>query len=253
MCIVNASRVVFATLVSLGCTFTAQVALAEQAAATSVPQIVTTGSAEVLLPAAKASFSIGVMISAPTSAAAGESNARVFKAVSEALLHAGLKPEEIKGSRLTVSPRWTYDPKTEKSKRSAFEANHTLQIETENLDRIGAFIDTALSAGATDASQIAFFAKDVDTARRQALSQAVVAARGDAETMAHADGGTLSELLLLSSERANEATGVELSEIVVTASRRTREPVSTEVTPSQIRISATVHARWRFIPAPTGH
>ena len=70
--------------------------------------------------------------------------------------------------------------------------------------------------------------------------------------MARAAGGTLGDLLLLSTERTNEAPGVDLEEIVVTGARRVREPVNTDVIPSQIKVTARVIARWRFVSTATG-
>jgi hypothetical protein len=69
--------------------------------------------------------------------------------------------------------------------------------------------------------------------------------------MARAAGGALGDLLLLSTERTNEALGVDLEEVVVTGARRAREPVNTDVTPSQIIVFARVIARWKFLPTAT--
>jgi uncharacterized protein len=227
-------------------------ALAQQVPPTPASaQIIVSGSAEVSVPPVKASFSVGVMTSALSAATAGEDNARISKGVLAALEQAGVKREEIAGSRLGVRPRWEFDDKGRHPKRSAFEANNTIQIATENLAQVGNFIDAALSAGATDASEITFSAKDIDEARRRALGQAVAAARTDAEAMARAAGGALGDLLLLSTERTNEAPGVELEEIIVTGARRTRAPVATDVIPSQIKVTARVIARWRFVSGAT--
>ena len=110
-------------------------------------------------------------------------------------------------------------------------------------------IDAALAAGATSASDVGFSADDLDEARHRALGQAVAAARGDAEALARAGGGTLGELLLLSTERAPDYSGGGLNEIVVTATRASAPPpVPTTVLPEQITVSASVTGRWRFIP-----
>jgi uncharacterized protein len=233
------------------CGLAARSACGQQTAQSPAPQIVVSGSAEVLIPPSTGSFSIGVLTSAQTAAAAAEENARISKAVLEGLGRAGVKSDEITGSRLGVRPQWEYDEKGRHPKRSAFEATNTIQIATENLSKVGMFVDAALSAGATDASDIAFSAKDANEARRRALSQAVAAARADAEVMARAGGGALGELLLLSTERTNEVPGVELSEMAVAGARRTRETINTDVIPSQIKVSARVIARWRFVVAPT--
>jgi uncharacterized protein YggE len=229
------------------------VALAEQVTANAQPQIIVTGSAEIFLPATKASFSIGILTSASSANSANEENARVSKSVIEALRVAHLKPEDITGSRLVVSPRWDYEEKSRRPKRSVFEATNTIKIVTEDLPQVGTYIDAALSSGATDISDVEFAAKDTDAARRQALSQAVASARADAETIARAGGGALGELLSLSTERTNQAAGVSLEEIVVTGSRRAREHVSTDVIPSQIKVTARIDARWRFVPAARTH
>jgi uncharacterized protein len=243
------STVILAAMVNVIGVFARQPALAQQVAAASAPQIVTSGSAEAFVPPSTASFSIGVMTSAPTAAAAGEDNARLSTSVLAALERAGLKRDEISGSQLGVRPRWEYDDKGRHPRRSAFEANNTIQIATADLSQIGNYIDAALSAGATDASEITFSAKDIEEVRHRALGQAVAAAKADAEAMARAGGGSLGDLLLLTTERINEASGAELAEVIVTGARRPREPVNTDVIPSQIQVSARVIARWRFVPA----
>src|SRR5262249_6268938 len=153
-----------------------------------------------------------------------------------ALRNAHLSGEEIKGSRLVVSPRWDYE--SHRPKRIGYQAVNTIDIETTNLSQLGAVIDAALSAGATDVSEITFLSKKTDEARRRALGQAVGSARADAEAMARAGGGALGDLLLVSTERTNEAPGVELQEVVVTAGRRAAVP--TDVAPSQIKVTARV-------------
>jgi uncharacterized protein YggE len=220
---------------------------AQRADQTPAPQVVVSGTAEVPVPPMKASFSLGVLTSGQSASTAAEDNTRISKAVLEALGRAGLKQEEITGSRVRVGPHWEYDENGRHPKRSAFDAINTIEIATENLAQIGALIDAALSAGATDASDIAFSAKDLEEARRRALSLAVAAARTDAETIARAGGGTLGELLLLSTERVNEVPGVE--EVVVTAQRRAGKALNTDVIPSQIKVSARVIGRWKFVPA----
>jgi uncharacterized protein YggE len=113
-------------------------------------------------------------------------------------------------------------------------------------------LDAALSAGATDVSDVNFAAKDIDEARRRALGQAVAAARADAEAMARAGGGALGDLLLLTTEKINDSSGGDLDEVIVTGTRRSRQsPVNTEVLPSDIKVSARIIARWKFV-VPAG-
>ena len=222
---------------------------ADPGAALTPGQITVSGRGEVSIPPSTATFSIGVNTRAPTAAAAGEQNARLSKDILAALERAGLPLQDVKRSQLSVHRQWDYNTNGQRAKSSAFEATNAIRIETHRLDQVGIVIDAALAAGATSASDVGFSADDLDEARHRALGQAVAAARGDAEALARAGGGTLGELLLLSTERAPDYSGGGLNEIVVTATRASAPPpVPTTVLPEQITVSASVTGRWRFIP-----
>ena len=226
---------------------------AQSVGSASQPMIVAAGTADVLIPPTKASFSIGIHTTGAAASAASGDNARLSKVVTEALLAAGVRREELAGSRLNVGPRWMWDQPTRQQKRAGYEATNTVRVETDQLDKIGVYLDAALNAGATDVSDVSFSSKNSDAARHQALTEAVANARADAEAMARAGGGSLGELMLLSTEPTNMQPGIAVEEIVVTASRRRQETVSTDVTPSQIKVTARVVARWRFLPAAGPH
>jgi len=229
--------------ICIACTAASSAVLAQTSPSVVAPTIVVTGHGEVLVPPTKASFTVSVTTTKPTAAAAGEENARTTKAVMESLKAAHLSREEITGSSLSISPHWDFSEHP--PRRTGFDATNAIQIETERLDQIGAIIDAALAAGANDVSPAEFSAKDTSQARRQALAQAIATARGDAAAMASAGGGTLGELVLLSTGSDFARPGYQ--EIVVTAARRSGA-VGTELIPSQIRVTAQVEARWRFVP-----
>src|SRR5215469_12403017 len=102
-----------------------------------------------------------------------------------------------------VAPRWNYDQATQRQKLAGYEATTIMQIETDRLERLGAYMDAGLGAGATGVSMVSFSAKNSDEARRRALVQAVSQARTDAETVARAGGGSLGPLLLLTTAPQN--------------------------------------------------
>ena len=225
---------------------------ADPGAAIAPAQITVSGRGEVSVPPSTATFSIGVNTRAPTAAAAGELNARLSKDVLAALERAGLPRQDVKRSQLSVNRRWDYNANGQRTKASAFEATNTIEIETHRLDQVGVVIDAALGAGATSASDVGFRAYDIDAARHRALSQAVAAARGDAEALARAAGGTLGELLLLSTGPVSDYAGVPLAEMAVAAAPRVAPPpVPTTVLPGDITVDASVNGRWRFVPQTT--
>jgi uncharacterized protein YggE len=130
-------RKTFFATAFVACNIAAHGAYAEQSTQIAAAQIVVSGSAEVLVPPTKASFSIGVLTSAKAAATAAEDNARISKTVLEALERAGLSHIEITGTRFGVRPKWEYDDSGRHPKRTAFEATNTIQIVTENLAQVG--------------------------------------------------------------------------------------------------------------------
>src|SRR5271170_6586471 len=108
---VVSSRVIGAIVTAMAFVAAADTAIAQQYTATTIPQIVVSGSSDVNLPPAKAAFSISISTTGPSSAVASEDNARISKAVLDALDRSGLKGKDITGSHLSVNPRWDYDPK----------------------------------------------------------------------------------------------------------------------------------------------
>ncbi len=212
-----------------------------------VPQIVVAGSAELVIKPTTAELSIEIKTAAATSAAAATANAQLTKSVLEALKAASLGREEILGTQLSVGPKWNYDESTRRNKRTGIEATNSIQIKTDKLDNIGAYIDAALGAGATGVSNVSFSSTESEVKKRAALAEAVQNARSDAEVIARAGGGKIGALLQISTERPNAMAGVEVEEVVVTAAR-TEGLANTEVVPRLIVVKATVVAHWQFVP-----
>jgi uncharacterized protein YggE len=236
----NAIHRFWALGVLLALTARAQVAVSPTASGDRGPQIVVSGTGEVSVPPAKASFSIEIKTTASTAGAASAENARLSRLVTDGLHSANIRASEVTGSQISVGPQWSYDESARRQKRTAYAATNSIQIQTEQLDRVAAYIDAALSAGATGVSEVFYSEKDPAAVRRQALGEAVAAARRDAEAMAHAGGGRLGELELLSTEQ---------SDLMATQMRMFKKSVaeSSEIIAPQITVNAKVLARWRFL------
>jgi uncharacterized protein len=213
------------------------------------PQVIASGTADVTISATTATFSIDVNSLGASAATASAESTRISKAVSNALRAAGLSHDEIAQTQLTVTPRWQYDEATHKQKLTGYEATTTIRLETDRLDRLGAYMDSALSAGATGISGINFSAKDSNDARRRALAQAVSQAKADAETIARAGGGTLGQLLLLTSEPQNMPRFAEMNAPLPMMARSVAGAERPNIIPSQIQVTATVVGHWKFVPS----
>ena len=209
------------------------------------PQVIASGQGVVHVMPDRAQLTIRVQTNASSAATASSDCSRIAKAVSDALAAAGLTGPELKLTRLSVEPHWEYNGKR---RRTGYDAVHTLRIETARLDRLGAWIDAALGAGATDIDDPTFKLEDPEAPRQEALAKAVASARRDAETMARAAGGSLGELLVIGTGNSARQDS-QLQEVVVTALRRNAMPsVPTTIVPGELEISESVSARWAFLP-----
>jgi uncharacterized protein YggE len=118
-------------------------------------------------------------------------------------------------------------------------------LQTEQLDKMAVYVDAALSAGATGVTTVNYIAKDPEAMRRQALTDAVAAARRDAESMAQAGGGRSGELELLTTEQTDPAFSERMSRMFKKSGAD-----NTEIVAPRITISARVIAKWRYLPNP---
>lgn len=218
---------------------------AAQAPTPNAPTIAVAGEGEVQVTPDRAAVPIEIESDAPTSSAAGASNAKLTRAVVDALKRAGAGSADIATQGYSVQPQWQYS-QSGPPKRSGYRASMQLQLTVSDLQRLGPWIDAALSAGASGVGNVQYDSSRLQAARQQALTLAVQHARSDAGTLAAASGGKLGDLVELSTQQPGIQPGV-LQEAVVTAARR---EVGTTFQGTQLQIHAVVLARWAFVAQP---
>jgi uncharacterized protein YggE len=131
---------------------------------------------------------------------------------------------------------------------TTYVTTETFTVRIRNFDLIGAVIDTALAAGAQTISNVNFERTETRGPYLDALDVATRQARENAEAMVRASGGQLGRLVELSTE------GVEVSRfdprdfggVGIEAGISGLSEATTVVVPD-VRISATVYARWQMI------
>lgn len=115
-------------------------------------------------------------------------------------------------------------------------ARNSIRVRMSELDGVGAVIDVALDAGANRVDAVQFNAASLDDARREALAGAIERARGDAEIMARAAGGTLGALIEVTTEWPE--------------TRFTRQYLgafaATTISPAAQTVSVNVLTRWHL-------
>jgi uncharacterized protein YggE len=216
------------------------------------PEVATTGEGTRTVQADRASVIVSVETRAPTPSAAGALNAARNTAIRDAIAALGVPREDIATSGYNVYPMrrepqyGPYDPR-QAQRDTGYVANNAVRVtlrRPEQLGLVGRVIDTALTAGATLITGVHYEARRTDDAEREALADAVADARSRAEAIARAAGGSLGELLEVST--APRGAGVEFA----TMARMRGAPAyagPTPITPREIEVRQYVTARWRLV------
>ena len=154
----------------------------------------TSGTGEITLAPDWASVTLAVASRAATASEAARANARTVAAVWDAIARAGVPRDSVKSMSSGVQPVIDYE---QERRIVGYVAETSLHVPVRDLERLGALIDAALAAGATELRGVQPRSTREDAVRAEVLTQAVVAARADAETLAAAAGGRLAGLIEL--------------------------------------------------------
>jgi uncharacterized protein YggE len=203
------------------------------------PLVATTGVGEASAVPDRATLYIAVQTRAQTANAASTDNARRLRAVMDTLRQIGISGEQIETANYNVSPEMSY-PQSQAPRTVAYTVTNSLLVRLRRIDDVGRVIDAALAKGANEISSLQFSSSKADSVRSVALSAAVTDAKTQAESMARAAGGSLGPLLELS-------TSVPIRPMPMIQPMMARA-AATPITPGEQTISATVSAKWVFIP-----
>lgn len=228
------ARTALALLAGLTLAGAAPAAAQEPAGPRHEPEIVVSGTGTVTLTPDYAQIQISVVTRDDLAATAGEDNARTMNAVRAALKSLLGVPDD---SLPTVA--YSVDTQYDRGRPSGYQASSTLEVHA-SLARVGRVIDAALGAGATNISQLTFESTKRDAARLEALARAVQRARREAEAIARASGGRLGNLLSATTTGAVAFAGPQMAAM--------RASAETPVVAPPLEVSATVTARWAFVP-----
>jgi uncharacterized protein YggE len=212
-----------------------------------IPQIHATASEEVEIAPDRAAVSLAVESRAKTAAAAGAENARIQTAVLDTLRKLGIESRHIRTQGVSITPEYEYPRDGGRPTVIGYQARNTIQVELQQIARVGTVIDAALGRGATNVGGLHFFASNAAEARREAMKKAVARVRADAEAIAAAAGGSLGPLLeIIASADAPDPRPFNQGTMMM--ARAERADVSTPIEAGQIRVTANVSARFTFVP-----
>lgn len=211
------------------------------------PQIVTNGEGEAQVTPDRARVHIAVETRGKTAAEAAAENARIQAAVIARLRALGIAAERITTVGYNVQPEYnrSRDPDVTEPRVIGYVARNTVRADVWRMEQVGPVIDAALAAGANSVGGLDMYSSREDAIRRQALANAVNAARADAEAMAAAAGGRLGPLLELTSGGFYRPQPTPMMRGGVAMEMQAAD---TPIAAGEQTVRANVMARWQFVP-----
>jgi len=169
---------------------------------------------------------VGVMTRAPTSQEAATRNAHDVDAVLAAVRKAAGPTAVLRTISYTLNPNYQFHQGSEPT-IDGYNAANIVQVQLDDLARIGAAIDAATQAGANHVQGIQFTLRDQDAVRAQALREAALRARAEADVLAAALGLKVLRVLTVeeNSPRIVPIRPLARSEVHVTAAAAVPTPV----------------------------
>jgi uncharacterized protein YggE len=145
-----------------------------------------TGDATVTAKPERAQIDVGVLTQEKQSQNAATQNAKQIE-IMLAALHRLLGPDaDIKTINYTLSPDYQYRPIGGKASVSSYTAMNVVRVTVDELDKVGAVIDTATQAGANHVESVRFTVRDPQVLHSQAIREAALKAKTNADALAAA-------------------------------------------------------------------
>ena len=176
----------------------------------------------------------------PTAAEAWEEDARHVKAVIDAAKMAGIKPQDIATTQVSLFQQEDsvrQPDGTTRTEVKGYQAIHELKIRVAELERIGSLTGTLIGKGADRFGGVSFSVAHPELLQDKLRADALRDARHQAEILAAAGGVKLGRLL--SVERPDRQAPVRPMMRV-----RTAGPATMEVEPGTQTLSDEVEASW---------
>jgi uncharacterized protein YggE len=208
------------------------------------PILSTSGSGEAKTTPDRASVLINVQTRAASAAGAAAENATRAKAVFDAMSKLGLPKEQVTTEGYSVYPEMQYGRDGAAPKVSGYVATNTVRVELRKVEQVGSVIDAALAAGANLINSVSFYSASIEVPRREAIATAVASARADAEAMARSAGGSVGDLVELSTGGPTQPP----RPMYEMSMRSAAAAPTTPINPGQQTVTVYITARWRFVP-----
>ncbi len=190
-----------------------------------------------------ADISLGVTKQGKEAGEASTKAANAMDAVVKALLDMGIDQKDIQTTNLTLSPR--YDWNNEPATIEGWEANNMVNVTIRDVTTVGAVVDTATAAGATDVNGISFRVEDPTEAQASARSAAVADAKAKADQLAADAGVTITGIVSITESGGQQPQPLYM-ERAMAAGAAEDTAASTPVLPGQVELSIDVFIQYEI-------
>jgi uncharacterized protein YggE len=157
-----------------------------QQIASPVSSIRVTGDAVVTAKPDRAQIDVGVLTQEKQSQTAVTQNARQLDSIMTALHKLLGADADIKTINYALNPDYQYRPIGGKSSVSSYTALNVVRVTVDELEKVGAVIDTATQAGANHVESVRYTVRDPQVLHSQAVHDAALKARANADALASA-------------------------------------------------------------------
>ena len=227
--------------------FSTNVAYSQGAREVVPPHIVTAAMGEATTTPDRGIIQFAIETRATSAAVAGTDNAQKQRRIIDAIRSRGIPTAKITTSGYFIGPEERFDS----GQRTiiGYVSRNSIVVDVERVEAMGSIIDAALSAGASSVGSLDLYSSHFDEDRREALRQAVVKARADAEVMAKAAGGSLGALIELQVNDGG-APRPMFSALSRGVNMVAAAAVETPVSVGTQKITVSISAQWVFQPSP---
>jgi uncharacterized protein YggE len=174
--------------------------------------------------------------------AAGEA-ATTMDAVISALLEAGIAESDIQTTSLSLYAVYDYDESPPDIE--GWEASNIVNVTVRDIAAVGAVVDAATAAGATNVNGISFRVDDPAAAEAEARSAAVADARAKADQLAADAGVTIIGVVSISESGAQVPQPIYMERAAFDMAAGAAVP-TTPVLPGQVELSISVFIQYEI-------
>jgi uncharacterized protein len=213
-----------------------------QTAGTAKDTVNVTGEGSYFLKPDVVKLNVGVDIKSPTVSEAQQKASDQMKAITDALRANGVKDEDIVTAYYNLNPNYIYPTQPNgRPTLDGYQVATAVAVTIRDVNKVGAIIDAAGTAGATQINNIQFTVSNTAEALKQARQLAIADAKVKAEQLAAAGNVKIGKVVEITEIGNNMPFPVEDAK----GGARAIAPVaSTVIETGQFRVTVNVQVSY---------